>query len=309
MPEDREAAAVEALDPCAAAFLPEEGGPATLLRDRGAAPGAGDALRALTHREVRAAMPPDAFDEDGLAVDARPLLPGVEAPLRAVRRVPGGFVVLLAWGPDIRGVPLEAAFEALRPSPPLPFEDIFENAALAMTVVGGDRRVHAANRAGRRLLERSRVLGLSDGLLRAATPHGDRRLGAALEEASGLRKPVAVQIASASGTGRLRCELGRIDRPVAPGGEAARILLTVAPANAEAPIERLLAERFGLTSAEARLAGHLAAGRDLRSAGEAMGVSRHTARKYLQIAFSKMGVRRQADLVRRALQIAQEEAD
>jgi DNA-binding CsgD family transcriptional regulator len=108
------------------------------------------------------------------------------------------------------------------------------------------------------------------------------------------------------GAEALRCEVGRIDRPLA--GDSARLLLTATPVEREAPLGPLLSERFGLTASEARLAGHLASGRDLRAAAEAMGVSRHTARKYLQIAFSKMGVRRQADLVRRVLETARAEA-
>lgn len=287
-----------------------EGEPAELLAEGGAAATAVRTVLSLDHAAATAAIPESAFDEDGLAADARPLLAGLPAPLCAARRAGEDLVVLMAWGVAARRAPVGSAFEALGVGPPpLPFEDVFENAALGMVVVGGDRRVHSVNRAGRTLLAEGSTLVVEGGRLRARHDGGDRRLGEALSQDAACTGPRTLLLAPFSGGIGLRCEVGRIDRPLARSDEAARFLVTAAPAPADAPVEGLLAQRFGLTRAEARLAGHLAAGRDLRAAGELMGVSRHTARKYLQIAFSKMGVRRQADLVRRALQISHEAAD
>lgn len=303
------ATVIEALGPHMAAFLPEEGGPARLLSVRRAPPAARAALAGMTFHRAREVLGDEAFGADGIAADAAPLLAEIAAPLRAARRVEDGRIVLLAWGRAACGTPLARAFDALRPPSALPFEDVFENAAHAMAVVGSDRRLYAANRAGRRILAGPGALGEEAGRLRTGDAEDDRRLDAALAGASDRARPVTLTLDPRGGGPGLRCELGRIDRPMAAHGGSARFLLTATPMGGEPPVEALLAERFGLTGAEARLAAHLAEGRDLRAAGEAMGVSRHTARKYLQIAFSKMGVRRQADLVRHALRLVHAAAE
>lgn len=58
---------------------------------------------------------------------------------------------------------------------------------------------------------------------------------------------------------------------------------------------------FGLTTAEARLANHLANGRTLDEAAEILNIKRNTARAQLRSIFSKTGVTRQAMLVRMLL--------
>ena len=316
--------ALRALGSSAAALLPADDGPGVLLHEAGARDGAGRALARLTRDAALARLRPDDFDAEGLCADAGAVLPGL-APLCAARWTGrGGLVVLLAWDAGVPHVVLRAAFDALdrvvlrregalapRPSPfePSPFEDVFENAALAMAVVGADRRIRAVNRAGRRLMAEARLLAEVGGRLRAPDPADDRRLREALDEGAGRDAPSEVRLAGADGAPGLRCEIGRIDRPRASEGDGgARFLLTAVPTPASAPVEALLARRYGLTRAEARLAAQLVAGHDLRAAGERVGVSHHTARKYLQITFSKMGVRRQADLVRRALQLAHDPA-
>ena len=64
---------------------------------------------------------------------------------------------------------------------------------------------------------------------------------------------------------------------------------------------RALMERHDLTAAEARLALHLAGGGTLASHAAAQKVSRNTARTQLQSIFQKMGVNRQAAVVRLVL--------
>ena len=309
--------ALMALGPSAAVLLPEGRGAPILLHDAGADPRARRALGRLSLDAATRGLPEGAFDAEGLAPDARLLLGGVEPPTCAARRAErGGLIVLAAWGRDVRRVAMRAAFDALEreirrrdaPPPgrgPSSFEAVFENAAHCMAVVGADRRLHAVNRAGRRLLAEARLLTEAGGRLRALDPAQDRRLGEALDRGRAGDAPSVVLLAAGPGAPGLRCEVGRIDLPPEPGsrGPAPRFLLTAAPVAASAPVEALLARAFGLTQAEARLAAALVEGHDLRAAGERLGVSHHTARKYLQIAFSKMGVRRQADLVRRALEI------
>ncbi len=78
----------------------------------------------------------------------------------------------------------------------------------------------------------------------------------------------------------------------------ARILLLLTPLQATG-FESVDRARnvFGLTRAEARLAGCLAAGDDLASAAARLGVSQGTLRGALKAIFRKTGAKRQAELV------------
>jgi DNA-binding CsgD family transcriptional regulator len=78
----------------------------------------------------------------------------------------------------------------------------------------------------------------------------------------------------------------------------ARILLLLTPLQGAGfeSVDRLR-NVFGLTRAEARLAGCLAAGDDLASAAVRLGVSQGTLRGALKAIFRKTGAKRQAELV------------
>lgn len=60
----------------------------------------------------------------------------------------------------------------------------------------------------------------------------------------------------------------------------------------------VLQERYGLTSAESRLAAELSTGSSLKQASEKFGVSRDTVRTQLKQIFTKTNTHRQTDLVR-----------
>jgi DNA-binding CsgD family transcriptional regulator len=78
----------------------------------------------------------------------------------------------------------------------------------------------------------------------------------------------------------------------------ARILLLLTPLQSTGfeSADRLRSV-FGLTHAEARLAGRLAAGDDIASAAVRLGVSQGTLRGALKAIFRKTGAKRQAELV------------
>jgi DNA-binding CsgD family transcriptional regulator len=64
------------------------------------------------------------------------------------------------------------------------------------------------------------------------------------------------------------------------------------------PIDpRMLQARFDLTTAEARVAGLLAAGHSVAGIGDKLGIGVNTVRTHLQRAFAKTGTRRQSELV------------
>jgi DNA-binding CsgD family transcriptional regulator len=92
---------------------------------------------------------------------------------------------------------------------------------------------------------------------------------------------------------------------VLPLAEAARspflgasALLTITDLEAERrPDPTLLAQVFGLTAAEARLAAFLAAGASLEEAANALGIAVGTARSQIKAVFAKTGTGRQGALV------------
>jgi DNA-binding CsgD family transcriptional regulator len=105
---------------------------------------------------------------------------------------------------------------------------------------------------------------------------------------------------------RLRCPdgsafLARATPLVGPAIDVfmrARVLLLLTPLQSTGfeSVDRLRS-LFGLTHAEARLAGRLASGDDIASAAKSLGVSEGTLRGALKAIFRKTGARRQAELV------------
>jgi len=65
--------------------------------------------------------------------------------------------------------------------------------------------------------------------------------------------------------------------------------------------DQLVARIFGLSPTEARLAMHLANGMSLAEAAAALGLAESSVRTYTKYVFAKLGVSRQADLVRLVL--------
>ena len=88
----------------------------------------------------------------------------------------------------------------------------------------------------------------------------------------------------------LGVELAVYERPLA--------MILVADPDARAPSERDLAEFFGLSPAESRLAMALLAGNVLHDIAAASGVRITTARTQLSSILRKVGVTRQAELIR-----------
>jgi DNA-binding CsgD family transcriptional regulator len=111
----------------------------------------------------------------------------------------------------------------------------------------------------------------------------------------------------------------RVNRPsgkrpytilVAPVSRKYPVLSTLRPAicvvitdpEAEIPLPaHRLQSAFGLTAAEARLTALLAAGVELRTAAEKLGITYATARARLAEVFQKTGTRRQGELIQLVL--------
>lgn len=76
------------------------------------------------------------------------------------------------------------------------------------------------------------------------------------------------------------------------------LVLVTEPGESRPHGRQLLTQMFGLTPAEVRLLGPLLAGNTLREACDGLGISMPTGRTQLSAVFDKLGVRRQADLIR-----------
>ncbi len=173
---------------------------------------------------------------------------------------------------------------------------------VAFIAFGFGRRLRWANAAGQELLSRGDPIGIdarerltaSCSLLREAL---DTALGAALRGEGTIKRTMAVPSRDKAGLPR---RLTIVVPALAPfeqffGGPC--VLITVEePKARDLPTEGTLQLAFGLTAAEAKLALYIGDGATLADAANALSVSKLTARTQLKSIFSKIGVRRQAEL-------------
>lgn len=82
--------------------------------------------------------------------------------------------------------------------------------------------------------------------------------------------------------------------------------ITIYQASARKPLDlAMLKETFKFTRAELALAEQVMLGRQPQEAADSLGVTIHSVRTYLKRLYNKVGVRTQAKLVRRLLQVVQ----
>jgi len=154
-----------------------------------------------------------------------------------------------------------------------------------------------ANHAAEELLARGDGLRFAAGHIVAAHRADQSALTALLRGAGGVKLDrMDVKLRRAGGRRPVSVEA----IPLSAGSD--RVALLIATSRERAvPVEDLI-QRFGTTSAEARLWSGLAGGATLGEIAERSGVSVNTLRVQLAALFRKLGVHRQADLVRLALE-------
>jgi len=185
-------------------------------------------------------------------------------------------------------------------------EDLLARAGLGLVLADAVGRALFANEAAQRRFGPGRGLDVRAGRLAAEDGAADRR----------LRRLVYACARTAGGRGSAAggvVTLPRRDaRPlmllVCPfrgqglaGGAPAALVFIHAPEDAPVAPEAALARLWGLTPAEARLAGALAGGRRLSDWADERGVAYATARAHLARVLRKAEARSQAELVRLAL--------
>ena len=166
-----------------------------------------------------------------------------------------------------------------------------------------DRRGRIVSMNARAASIRDRVFHIKSGQLTPRDAEMESAFGRMLQGVSAAAHAHEIRPDAAI---RLRCADGSsfLARATPLVGQAidvfmrARILLLLTPLQATGfeSVDRLR-DVFGLTHAEARLAGRLAAGDDLASAAKRLGVSEGTLRGALKAIFRKTGAKRQAELV------------
>lgn len=187
-------------------------------------------------------------------------------------------------------------------------EAVLDEIPAATLLVDSHGRVRHANRAALRLAAKEDGFRLTRLGVEAATD----------EETRELQRAVADGISGASGKAFSRHEVLRLRRP--SGAEPFEALVTPIivgsqdpdaastavfvsdPATELRPPVQVLRKLWRLSRAEAALALEIGCGRTICEAAERLGIRESTARSTLKSVFAKMGVSRQAELVRRLAQ-------
>jgi len=185
---------------------------------------------------------------------------------------------------------------------------VLDRLSIAVLVLNPDGRVQAANRAAIRLTESAgEVLVDGSGRLRCAEAGAQRRLDQSLARVAGRVRQVQAQPASivlGREGGRRPLVLSLSPVALAGGPRRAELVLAALVDLEGSPSSAALGKAalaLGLTPAESRLVGRLAAGSTLVQAARELGISWHTARNQLRSAMEKSGVQRQIDLIRAIL--------
>lgn len=201
-------------------------------------------------------------------------------------------ITVLLQGVDLYAAGLESAANQL---------------AFGLLLVDESGCVLFANAEAERLLCEGRTMFRRDGRLVGPTGAAQQKLSALLSRLARLREAAALHFADANGHG-----LKLIGAPLperrqdftclSPTAKSVIFLFDDA-ANAPLPMQ-LIAQLYGLTAAECRLAGALLAGQTLGEYGERASLTRNTIKTQLKSLFAKAGTSRQSDLVRQLAKLA-----
>jgi DNA-binding CsgD family transcriptional regulator/PAS domain-containing protein len=187
----------------------------------------------------------------------------------------------------------------------------FDAMNVAVILVDAGARIVFANGRAEAFLSRDKALTADGVHVGGADTPTQRRLRRAIAQCAGMEPPWAavapVEIAADGGTSlQVTCTpLGRstIDLHDSPLGlaEPVALLLIHDHAQQRQAMRQRLTARFGLTMAEAGVVMEVIEGGGREDVARRLGVSVATVRTHLMRIFQKTGVRRQAELVRLAL--------
>jgi DNA-binding CsgD family transcriptional regulator len=179
-----------------------------------------------------------------------------------------------------------------------------------VVVTDADGRVRFANRSADRLLSEGHSLDATRGRLRARRPQDSEALRVLIARAARTAVGADNRAVEAMAVQREdeRPPVAVVAEPLAPThadaleqADAGAILFLSGAAEASRPPAAHLRIVYGLTPAEADVAAHIASGDGVPAAAAALGVSEKTVKAHLSAIFGKVGVTRQAQLVRRVM--------
>jgi DNA-binding CsgD family transcriptional regulator len=184
-------------------------------------------------------------------------------------------------------------------------QQLLDDLPLGALITDNGRRVLFANAAARDILTAGDGLSLSEGRLQATRAFETKTLSLHLRGAACAApgKSAALLVARPSGKQPFVLLVAPL-RPVRDEADIATARMTVLIADLDgrrAVLAPRLIQLFGLSKAEARVAAGVAGGLRLHEIARANDVGMPTVRTQLRSVLRKMGVARQADLVRMAL--------
>ena len=209
-------------------------------------------------------------------------------------------VLFFSAGSDtIDGILDKLEFTELEPGPELAALSISALEQVAVGIVllnGGDRIVHL-NQAAQRLLAGRDGIYVAANRLQASDPVSQRAFqvilarpegGAAVINRPSGAPPYAVVVAPVQ----------HDDADLVASSSGTRTVFLSDPAWRPQPSDRIMRQLWGLTAAECRVALELLAGMTPSEIAGASHVTEATVRTQMRAIFAKVGVRRQAELVR-----------
>ena len=165
-------------------------------------------------------------------------------------------------------------------------------------ILDRDGRVRHANAAGERMLAQRCGLDVVAGRLIARDALDSGRLqGLIATAAAGAGGSMSVRRPGGQAPISLTVTPVSAERAAPYLGDPGIVVCATAPDFAAGVPERRLAELYGLTGAQAKVARALLDGRSLREAADTLELSIFTVRAHLARIFEKTGARRQAELV------------
>ncbi|MEO8198242.1 MAG: helix-turn-helix transcriptional regulator [Thermoanaerobaculia bacterium] len=175
--------------------------------------------------------------------------------------------------------------------------------AMGVVILDGEGRVAHLNPAARKVLEKESAVELVSDRLNFAQPALERALMALRQRSpeTSERRRLAAELLRLPRSGQraaleiLAISLEGLD--LAEGGAALALFLSDPERTGDTPAA-ILSGLYGLTPAEARVAGEVLRGNGIDESADNLGLKRETIRTHLKHIFAKVGTTRQADLVR-----------
>jgi DNA-binding CsgD family transcriptional regulator len=190
-------------------------------------------------------------------------------------------------------------------------ESVLDRLERGVVITDAEGKVRFANCAADRLLSRGDTIDATQGRIRGTRPSDSTALLGLVKRAA--RTAVGADAIATDALAIKRrndgAPLAIVAEPLAPAhsdtlghrAEPGAVLFISDSSACTRPSAERVGVVYGLTPAEARLTSLLVEGHDSASAARSLGVSGNTVKYHLKTIFEKVGVNRQAELVRRVL--------